>query len=142
MKGKIFNAQEVQAIIAGDKTMFREVIKPQPNEQQKYLCHDDDGNTFLTDHDWADYLAYGDGNEIKCPYQVGQKIFCKESFFESFSNTYYRADIHDNGLSYYTWKPAQHMKQQQSRLTLQIKEIRVERFDELWNWVIDFEVVK
>ena len=27
MKGKRFNAQEVQAIIAGNKTMFREVIK-------------------------------------------------------------------------------------------------------------------
>ena len=30
MKGKIFNAQEVQAIIAGYETQFREVIKPYP----------------------------------------------------------------------------------------------------------------
>lgn len=93
MKGKIFNAQEVQAIISGNKRQFREVIK--------------------------------------CPYQVGQKIFCKESFFESFSNTYYRADIHGNGLSYYAWELAQHMKQEHSRLTLQIKEIRVERLAEI-----------
>jgi len=41
MKGKIFNAQEVQALIAGNKTQFREVIKPQPSGElaasfQKY----------------------------------------------------------------------------------------------------------
>ena len=38
MKGKIFNTQEVQAIIAGNKTMFREVIKPYPilNDDKSY----------------------------------------------------------------------------------------------------------
>ena len=30
MKGKIFNAQEVQAMLNGSKVMFREVIKPYP----------------------------------------------------------------------------------------------------------------
>lgn len=34
MKGKIFNAQEVQAILNGSKVMFREVIKPQPKNTQ------------------------------------------------------------------------------------------------------------
>ena len=66
MKGKIFNAQEVQAIIAGTKTMFREVIKPRIKVENYKL---DDGS--------------GIGMEIlleECPYQVGQKIFCKEAF--------------------------------------------------------------
>jgi hypothetical protein len=132
MKGKRFNAQEVQAIIAGNKTQFREV-KVQPNN---------DKNPVKTGFNFTG--IWGDGakeSRRECPYQVGQKIFCKESF-----------EIWDDGIVYRAsnlkcdpvakWKPSQHMKQEHSRLTLQIKEIRVERFDDLWNWVIDFEVVK
>ena len=132
MKGKIFNAQEVQAILNKSKVMFREVIKPQPNDQQKYLCDDDNGNVFMSDHDWARYAVFGDGNEIKCPYQLGQKIFCKESFWTCADskllnewNIFYQADaklLKESG-----WKPAQHMTQEHSRLTLLIKEIKVER---------------
>ena len=50
MKGKIFNAQEVQAMLNGSKVQFREVIK------------------------------HKDSSREICPYQVGQKIFAKESF--------------------------------------------------------------
>jgi hypothetical protein len=100
MKGKIFNAQEVQSILNGSKTMFREVIK------------------------------HKDSSRERCPYQVGQKIFCKETF-----------EIWDDGLVYKAdnspanivskWKPAQHMKQEHSRLTLLIKEIRVEKLGDI-----------
>jgi hypothetical protein len=108
MKGKIFNAQEVQAIILGNKRQFREVIKPQPLP-------------FLNDNDYLEFL---------CPYQVKQKIFVKEKFWIvadnkilNKSNIFYQAD----GKIFGIWTPAQHMKQEHSRLTLQIKEIRVER---------------
>jgi|GEM_PF-1989475 len=110
MKGKIFNAQEVQAIISGNKTQFREVV----NTKQSFI---------------EPTQPYG-----KCPYQVGQKIFCKESFCEASSykgitlekelRVEYKAD---GGCLVGNWKPAQHMKQEHSRLTLLIKEIRVER---------------
>ena len=121
MKGKIFNAQEVQAIIAGSKAMFREVIKPQPLP-------------FLNDNDYLEFLA---------PYQVGQKIFCKESFgFEANGYGEFFVYKSDNPAAIYAkttlskevpvkWKPAQHMKQEHSRLTLLIKEIKVERLAEI-----------
>jgi len=56
MKGKIFNAQEVQAIIAGNKTQFREVIK----KQNEIFLGGESGKVC-----WHKDL---------CPYQVGQKI--------------------------------------------------------------------
>jgi len=126
MKGKIFNAQEVQAIIAGDKTQFREVIKFSDIEK-KIMCKADEP-----------YLA----ELIKCPYEVGQKIFCKESFsrgriIDNQKTIGTCPDIHywaDGNPKSGAWKgriPAQHMKQEHSRLTLLIKEIRVERLSEI-----------
>lgn len=96
MKGKIFNLKEVQAIIAGNKTMFREVVK----KQNEIFLGKESGKVC-----WHKDL---------CPYQVGQKIFVKESF-------------------YIAWKkrPAQHMKQEHSRLTLEITNIKMERLQDI-----------
>ena len=95
MKGKIFNAQEVQAIIAGNKTMFREVIKPQPplgchytinGNQSHALCFAD----CSTPRDERDYSKEplvcvppkptNIDHRLECPYKVGEEIFVKESF--------------------------------------------------------------
>lgn len=123
MKGKIFNTEEVQSMIAGNKTMFREVVK-------------EIGNIKLNSGGAGLYFG-------KCPYQVGQKIFCKESFFiNSFNERMFKATFdycskrfsrlkdlyHDKSAK---WKPAQHMKQEHSRLTLLIKEIKVERLADI-----------
>ena len=116
MKGKIFNAQEVQAILNGSKVMFREVIKPQPetNMSQNMLS-------------FAEKLLAWSGGS-KCPYQVGQKIFCKERFFEDLTYRKFAGfEAKDDLLEI----NARHMKQEHSRLTLLIKEIRVERLADI-----------
>jgi len=130
MKGKIFNAQEVQAIISGNKRQFTEV-KVQPNS---------DRNT--TPAGFIFTGIWGDGakeNRRECPYQIGQKIFVKESFSSYYEDDafvrgdifLYRADEDSKDLEDVHWKPAQHMKQEHSRLTLLIKEIRVERLQDI-----------
>jgi len=127
MKGKIFNAQEMQSILNGSKTMFREVIKVQPKT-----------NISSNMISFAEKLLAWSGGS-KCPYQVGQKIFCKESFSSYYEDDglvrgdifLYRADEDSKELEDVDWKPAQHMKQEHSRLTLQIKEIKVERLADI-----------
>ena len=122
MKGKIFNAQEVQNIISGNKTMFREVIKPQ--------TYGEHAPSFQKYSDVFCFKILGMIETIKCPYQIGQKIFCKENYEEWDDGLVYKADnLPANIVS--KWKPAQHMKQEHSRLTLLIKEIRVERLAEI-----------
>jgi hypothetical protein len=115
MKGKIFNAQEVQSILSGNKTQFREVIK-------------EIGKVKLNSGGAGLYFG-------KCPYEVGQKIFCKESFcLDPRGGILYKTLLltHDLPKEYAPqWKPAQNMKQEHSRLTLQIKEITVERLSEI-----------
>ncbi len=62
MKTKIFKSQEVQAIIEGRKTMFREIIKKTKNEIENYSLPDECGTELLLS---------------EAPYKVGQEIFAK-----------------------------------------------------------------
>lgn len=148
MKGKVFIAQEVQSILNGSKVMFREVIKPQPIQPEGFSdayfdCYNKSNQWNWWTKDNKQLL----GQIVKCPYQVGQKIFCKEKF-SIIKNVNFNYPPHDwrrDGQYIYEadaarsvgmygcvkWKPAQHMKQEHSRLTLQIKSIGVERLQEL-----------
>ena len=136
MKGKIFNAQEVQAIIAGNKTMFREVVKPrQPRENYTAKLRTNKTGKLIC-MEWKDepeLRIKGFGTDIcKCPYQVGQKIFVKESFARSFdSEGNPIAILEADSKQERKWKPAQHMKQEHSRLILEITDIKVERLGEI-----------
>ena len=162
MKGKIFNAQEVQSIIAGTKTMFREVIKNKTNFGD-FLQTREAGDKWYRDRVismrgkrglWADYTLENFVEKF-CLYQVGQKIFCKESFLQKLGSTQLPSGEHetfftsskveyvadgaqerwDNPNVFYPnwWKkrPAQHMKQEHSRLTLEITDIKVERLQDI-----------
>ena len=117
-KGKIFNAQEVQAIIAGNKRMFREICKRQPQGEieKPYVIR----QAGITEFNYP----FG-----KIPYKIGQKIFVKESFNIFAGQVAYKQSLAN--AERYIWKPAQHMKQEHSRLTLQIKDIRVERLQDI-----------
>ena len=113
MKGKIFNEQEVQAMLNGSKVMFREVAKIKLN----LSCYDVDKKEF-----------YDDPIFKKCPYQVGQKIFVKESFYEDLTYRKFAGFEAKDGLLEIN---ARYMKQEHSRLTLQIIEIRAERLRDI-----------
>lgn len=129
MKGKIFNAQEVQAIIAGNKTMFREVLKTQTKTNEPLnLAYTTPYRTW----EWGNSGVY-----VEEPYEVGQKIFCKEAFalrdkdgkyFQFRPFKAYKADAESD---FAQWKLAQHMKQEHSRLTLEITDIKVERLKDI-----------
>lgn len=134
MKGKIFNAQEVQAIMSGNKTMFREVIKVQPaNENQVFATVASSiRNKDIGTHNFINPKAtWEQTKKFKCPYQVGQKIFVKESFCKSYKDEEKEIRGFGGKEVVVKWKPAQHMKQEYSRLTLLIKEIRVEKLDSI-----------
>jgi hypothetical protein len=112
-KGKVFTAQEVQAIIVGNKTQFREAVKVQPPTYIKNVNFAGQGTW-----EWGNSGVY-----VEEPYQKGQKIFVKEG------QVFYKQSLAKAGKHF--WKPASQMKQEQSRLTLLIKEIRVERLADI-----------
>ena len=75
------------------------------------------------------------GTYVESSYITLSEIFVKESFSKT-------RDIYDNSIWYWAdgnpefgdWtkpKPAQHMKQEHSRLTLRIKSVKVERLQDI-----------
>lgn len=144
MKGKIFNAQEVQAMLNGSKVMFREVIKGGELEISHPAIHSwaqspRDHKFYAkakNDEIKQQYVTTFPFHGIKCPYQVGQKIFCKESWGRKATGNgiAYKVD-NPNALKYQhlpvKWRLPQHIKQEHSRLTLQIKSIGVERLADI-----------
>ena len=151
MKSVIFNAEEVRAVIEGRKTQFRFVCKHQVPcdaiipKDQKATDHVGNGKHF------GAFFIYTQGYDFwfgKCPFgKIGDEIFVKESFGSqvrirggaSGRFTIYKAD-NPEAIDYESacgqkfpvkWKPAQHMKQERSRLTLMIKEIRVEKLADI-----------
>jgi hypothetical protein len=140
MKGIKCTSNEVNAILAGDKGQIRLVIKPQPcgthaPSFQKYsdiFCFED---------------KFGGIRTIKPPHQIGDLIFAKEDF-QSISEPNFNYAPHDwrrEGRCIYEadskrsigmygcvkWTSAHYMKQYQSRITLRIKDISVERLQEI-----------
>jgi hypothetical protein len=147
MKGKIFNAQEVQAIIAGNKTQFREVIKFSNSKTTR------DFQEIALKKILEGFSEYNIclSSFFKVPYQVGQEIFCKESWAvnKQYNNfdprtcfaamggdvKYCVAYDSNNEFKVDDWagkkRSAKSMPQWASRLTLQITGIRVERLQSI-----------
>lgn len=110
----------VKAILEGRKTQTRRIIKPQPNAWHKF------NNGFL--------IPELGGEKIKCPYQIGQTLWVRETWAESINskrhgNTYiYKAD----GWEYpFKWKPSIFMPRWASRFNIEVTNIRVERLQDI-----------
>lgn len=169
MKGIKCTSNEVNAILAGDKSQIRLVIKPSSGLQSKwasveglsrcptnYLCEIEGALGAQFQHPLAGTRqSYGYVDKMspfgwfKCPHQVGDLVFVKESFFEDFENNrifYDENFCQDTKTVTYLvegehggvceariekLKPAHYMKQHQSRITLRIKDISVERLQSI-----------
>jgi len=158
MKGKIFTAQQVQSMISGNMRMFREVVDKDNLEKIEFLAGNCDGvcetegliqrtigdRLYINSSEYPEEGSY----ELKCPYQIGQKIFCKEWFQLDANYDDYKinAPIIDRCLpvwykeacskKYHMSCPGKmrapySMPQWASRLFPIIKEIRVERLRDI-----------
>jgi len=125
----IFSTDMVRAILDGKKTQTRRVIKPcstatvvNKNGQEEHP-------------EWVYTLA-------KCPYgQVGDRLWVREAFAkradgivdqimyrEQYYNLIKMLDLPDVSIR---WKPSIHMFRKDSRIDLEITEVRVERVQEI-----------
>lgn len=147
MKPAIFNTEMVRAILDGRKTQTRRVCKVQPRHNDVYAeqsIHDSEHWTYLANRGESlhDYLE-------KPPYKVGDIIYVRETWNHTANESdlldheprnkiggrfiVYRADgeqihpIHGKSI----WKPSIHMPKEYARLFLRVKDVRIERLNEI-----------
>ena len=147
----LFSAPMVRALLAGQKTQTRRMVKCRyPWEIQE----DDDGKLWP----WhPDYVTGGEWDGwVDCPYgQPGDRLWVRETFSPDFANHYpfdqfwYAAD-NDRQLEIeilngvrgifspesnvhvpFRWRPSIHMPRAASRILLEIVSVRVERLQDI-----------
>ena len=120
----LMSAEMVRALLAGRKTQTRRLVKLM-----------DTGRVKLPGSHRNWHLE--DPNVVKaCPYGLpGDRLWVKETFLQRNSTTIYRADLYlfeAAGISLnFNWKPSIFMPRKASRLTLEIKTLRVERLQDI-----------
>jgi hypothetical protein len=129
----LFSGPMVRAILSGSKTQTRRIVKPPP---QNSIIRGIDGV-------WYDADCINPGKEIKCPYDVGMRLWVKETFRESdsFDEGYefeplppyqYASDYSDEDrIGCGPWKPSIFMPRAASRITLYITGVRAERLKQI-----------
>lgn len=148
----IFSGPEVRAILDG-KTQTRRVTKWQPNTLFDRPFVEDEWSLpgfyavrgAAVPNGTALYRRYNNGQFgiLECPYgQPGDRLWVRETWRQCYPETsyshgvIYRADkAMSLGMDEYSdrhkWKPSIHMPRRFSRITLEIKNIRVERVQEI-----------
>lgn len=114
----LFNIDMVRAILTGQKTQTRRVIKPQPTNPR-----------------WNNigWLGWDDGHgyKMKPPCEAGDVLWVRETWNGDWTDHYiYKADGGSAVVAGYgrepIWHPSIHMPKQAARIFLRVKEVRVE----------------
>ena len=151
----LFSALMVRALLAGNKTQTRRLMKPQPVNEGQFLGE----RIWRWDYKRGCLIAANESHAQQswlpqCPYgTIGDRLWVREAFYidlsgswrdyerdEVLENLYYRADgeccaqipecqCADVGKP--RWSSPLHLPRWASRLTLQITDVRVQRLHEL-----------
>ncbi len=132
----LFKSEMVRAILDGRKTQTRRIIKPQPSKDAQ-VCTCGNPKHFYTHKEWNPQMACEATHDVltvKSKYQVGDKLYVRETFLICESQTIpsgvpiYKADVLGTFKeTYYKWKPNIHMPKWAARIWFEVTNIRVER---------------
>jgi hypothetical protein len=107
IKPILFNTEMVRAIMDGRKSCTRRIVKPQPTAHYGTQC-------------------------IKPPYQPGDILYVRETFIQAAAHIFwYKADDNSWISEGLRWKPSIHMPKEAARIWLKVKDVRVERLQEI-----------
>lgn len=141
MKPEIFNTEMVRAILDDRKTNTRRMVKV-PNDVEFAWKHElDNTYTFKREKGTASEFF-----TVKAPHKVGDIIYVRETWSD-YPQYYiwYKADfpLHwdakdtEHGEEVHIeadnvkWKPSIHMPKEYARLFLRVKDVRIERLNEI-----------
>lgn len=119
----LFNTEMVRAILDGEKTVTRRLVKPQPEVDNIGLFH------------WKCFSDIVGVNELRfklskskhAPYQPGDILYVRETWNETTHGYNYKASPLGNSRDTYPWRPSIHMPKEAARIWLKVTDVRVER---------------
>lgn len=137
----LFSAPMVRAILEGRKTQTRRIVKPQPPADCAPIRVGEFHPTVIDR--WGDdepgapiFGAYDLDGEwgVRCPYgKPGDRLWVREAWME-WGGTERRVDYRattEVPRPAGGWKPSIHMRRADSRITLEIVAVRVERLNDI-----------
>ena len=113
----LFSTPMVRAIIGGQKTVTRRVIRGVSPGADRPLA-------------MCGAVSFSDtGRWIACPYGApGDRLWVRETWrYESDGVAMYRADVRDELAHRAKWRPGIHLRREHARLFLAVESVRVER---------------
>ena len=137
IKPILFNTEMVRANLEGRKSCTRRIVKGFiPNDAVwGYTAFTPKGciscrGTFVD--------GYGE-KFFKLPYQPGDILYVRETWFKDKYRYMYRANYSDSEKFYcdgkevkIKWHPSIHMPKEAARIWLKVTDVRVERLQEMW----------
>ena len=146
IKPMLFNAEMVQAILEGRKTVTRRAVKFKAGWNPKFTGYIPDGD-----------VLYGSNNipAVKAPYKAGDVIWVRETWriqsahrFEADAKIEYKSGgpmekvkfkcrldydrfIWNQPVGEGKWKPSIHMPKEAARIFLRVIDVRVERLQDI-----------
>ena len=132
MKPIIFSTPMVRAILDGRKKCTRRVVKPQPPQFVDYFEKRGDGfKAYMVPGEPCDYPL------VKPKYQPGDVLWVRETWakrIHSDNRYYYKADNNLGAIFNREddkWRPSIFMPREAARLFLRVKNVRVERLQDI-----------
>lgn len=129
----LFAGPMVRAILSGEKTVTRRVMKPQPTVTETYLREREAWVDGLTLSDHVNNAWQSGFIDVPCPYgEPGDRLWVRETYGDAGCRLTYRADLDDGAhCMVKRWIPSIHMPRSASRILLEITAVRVERLQDI-----------
>lgn len=127
-KPVLFNTEMLKAILDGRKTVTRRCVKFLAGKNPNWTGYIKDG-----------LMLYNGMNEPCCrkaPYKLGDVLYIRETWsinprLNMYGNYYYKANKYAVAPDGTKWKPSIHMPKEAARIFLKVKDVRVERLQEI-----------
>lgn len=136
----LMNTEMVRAILDGRKTVTRRVVKPQPGEEIAYIWGGSNhGKWSFSPYNESRYEEHRTARDWKYwtpPYHADDILYVRETWAENPHpwdgvKYMYRASIHPADYDLYKWRPSIHMPKEAARIFLRVKNVRVERLQDI-----------
>lgn len=135
IKPILFNTEMVRAILDGRKSCTRRIVKPQPTARYGAQCIKppyQPGDILYVRETWAPIYPDKESNEV-CGY------IYKEDSLKEYDKRYPDGEDYQWGGK---WHPSIHMPKEAARIWLKVKDVRVERLQEITSEQISREGVE